>query len=202
VTLWRADQPLVLASRSVIRRELLERAGFPVEVKPADLDERALEQELGALPPEEVAQRLATAKAVAVSEAMPERLVLGADQVLALGDRRFDKPADAAEARAQLMALRGQTHVLHSALALAFDGDVIFECQDQARLTMRKFSNRFRDDYLRVSEAVVTKSVGGYQLENTGIHLFERIEGDHFTILGLPLLPLLARLRADGWVAD
>ena len=132
--------------------------------------------------------------------ALPGRLVLGADQTLARGDTRFSKPANRAEAAAQLRALRGRTHELHSALALVRDGDVLFECVDTARLTMRDFSDRFLDDYLDMAGDAALASVGGYQLEGIGIHLFERVEGDYFTILGLPLLPLLAFLRQNGFV--
>jgi septum formation protein len=128
-------------------------------------------------------------------------LVLGADQTLAFGARRFSKPEDRAGAAEQLRALRGQTHALHSAVALARDGKILFEHGETARLTMRAFSDSFIEHYLADAGKVVTASVGGYQLEGAGIQLFERIEGDYFTILGLPLLPLLAFLRREGWLA-
>jgi septum formation protein len=128
--------------------------------------------------------------------------VLGADQTLALGDQRFSKPPDRAGARRQLAALRGQTHELHSALALVRGGSVLFEHRDVARLTMRGFSDQFLEAYLDVAGAAVTASVGAYQLEKVGIQLFEHIEGDHFTILGLPVLPLLQFLRSAGWLAE
>ena len=130
----------------------------------------------------------------------PGQLVLGADQTLARGATRFSKPANRAAAVEQLRALRGRTHELNSALALARDGEVLFDCVDTARLTMRDFSDRFLDDYLEMAGEAAMTSVGAYQLEGLGIHLFERIEGDHFTILGLPLLPLLAYLRQNGFV--
>ena len=145
---------------------------------------------------------LAREKARAVSKPMPGRLVLGADQTLALGERRFSKPADRAAARAQLMALRGQTHELHAAIAAVRDGAVVFEHRDVARLTMRAFSESFLNSYLEAAGDAVTASVGAYQLERLGIQLFERIEGDHDTILGLPLLPLLHYLRGSGLLAQ
>jgi septum formation protein len=116
------------------------------------------------------------------------------------GGRRFTKPADRASAAEQLRALRGQTHELHAALALVRDGEVLFEYGDTAQLTMRDFSDRFLDDYLDMVGETALASVGGYQLEGIGIHLFERVEGDYFTILGLPLLPLLAYMRENGFV--
>jgi septum formation protein len=132
---------------------------------------------------------------------MPGRLVLGADQTLALGSRRFSKPVDLAAARAQLAVLRGHTHELTSAIALARDDAVLFEHREAARLTMRAFSDAFLDGYLEAMGAAVTTSVGAYQLERAGIQLFERVDGDHFVILGLPLLPLLGFLRRQGMLA-
>ena len=198
--LWLAAEALVLASKSVSRRAVLEAAGIPIEIVPADIDERAVEAGHAAQGAGEVAALLARAKAAAVATAMPGRLVLGADQTLARGDRRFSKPADRAGAAAQLRALRGHTHALHSALALARDGGVLFDCVDTARLTMRDFSDRFLEDYLDLVGNAALTSVGGYQLEGVGVHLFERVEGDYFTILGLPLLPLLAFLRDKGLI--
>jgi septum formation protein len=199
--LWLADQPLVLASKSTIRHAILREAGIPVEIEPADVDERAVEQSSVARAAGEVAALLAREKAHAVAARRPGRLVLGADQTLALGERRFSKPADRAAAHTQLEALRGRTHELHTAVALVRDGNVLFEHHESARLTMRAFSDRFLDDYLDAVGAAVIASVGGYQLERAGIQLFERIEGDHFVILGLPLLPLLRYLREAGWLA-
>jgi septum formation protein len=199
--LWRAPSPLVLASKSLARRHMLVAAGIPVEALPSDLDERAFERTLGEIGPAEIALRLAREKATAVAGRMPGRLVIGADQTLALGRRRFSKPADADEARVQLLALRGQTHTLHSAVALVRDDELMFEHADAARLTMRDISDAFLEIYLESAGNTVTESVGGYQLERTGIHLFERVEGDHFTILGMPLLPLLAAMRRYGFLA-
>ena len=199
--LWRATQPLVLASRSAARRTMLEAAGVPVETSLTDLDERAVETVAGPLGPAEVAVLLARAKASAVARHRPGRLVVGADQTLALGDRRFDKPGDRAAARAQLMVLSGKTHHLHSAVAVACGEEALFDAVDTASLTMRGLSDDFLDAYLDAVGASVLESVGAYQLEKLGIHLFERIEGDHFTILGLPLFKLIAFLRQHGSLA-
>jgi septum formation protein len=200
--LWLADQPLVLASRSASRQAVLAAIAIPVEILPADIDERAIEANAGSKSPSEIALLLARAKAGAVSAKLPGRLVLGADQTLALGDRLFAKPADLAAARDQLKSLRGRTHELHSAVVLARDGAVLFEHCEIARLTMREFSDRFLESYIETAGPAVTASVGGYQVEGAGIQLFERIEGDHFTILGLPLLRLLHYLRRQGCLAD
>ncbi len=199
--LWLVDQPLLLASKSGIRHAILRDAGISVEVEAAEIDERAVEQTCATRDAGEVAALLAREKARVVAARRPGRLVLGADQTLALGERRFSKPVDRAAARAQLQALRGRPHELHSAIAVARAGRVLFECRESARLTMRTFSDRFLDDYLDAIGAAVGASVGGYQLERAGIQLFERIEGDHFVILGLPLLPFLRHARAAGWLA-
>jgi septum formation protein len=195
--LWLPPEPLILASRSPARRAVLEAAGIPLEVRPAAVDERAIEAGARATAPGQVAALLAEEKARAV----PGAVVLGADQTLSCDGRRFSKPADAAEARAQLQALSGRVHELHSALALVQEGQVVFSHVEVARLTMRILSGPFLDRYLAAAGANVTLSVGGYQLEGLGIHLFERVEGDHFTILGLPLLPLLDFLRRAGLLA-
>jgi septum formation protein len=199
--LWLSPNPLLLASKSSVRRALLEAAGVEVTIQPALIDERAIEAKAGALGPSDIARLLAREKACAVAANNPARIVLGADQTLALGERRFSKAMDRAGARAQLVALRGKSHVLHSAMALAQDGKLLFEHVDAARLTMRDFSDAFLDGYLHtVGDAALT-SVGGYQLEGVGIQLFDKIEGDHSTILGLPLLPLLHWLREHGMLA-
>jgi len=199
--LWLAAQPLVLASKSAVRHAILRDAGVPVEIMPADIDERGIEQRAGTRDPGEVATLLAREKARAVAGGQPRRLVLGADQTLALGERRFSKPADFAAAREQLKALRGRAHELHTAIALVRNGDVTFEHREVARLTMRAFSDAFLDDYLAAIGPAVTTSVGGYQLEKAGIQLFGRVEGDHFVILGLPLMALLQHLRQAGLLA-
>jgi septum formation protein len=198
--LWRLDRPLLLASGSTTRRLLLESAGLDVEVLAPRVDERAVESEareegadLAA-----VAARLAAAKALDVSRRRPDRLVLGADQTLDLDGTSLHKPRDRAEARRQVEALSGRAHVLHSAVALARNGAVLAEIRDDARLTMRALSPEAIDLYLDLAGDRVTGSVGAYQLEGAGIHLFEGVEGDHSTILGLPLLPTLRALREAG----
>jgi septum formation protein len=198
--LWLPPEPLVLASKSRSRRLLLEGAGIPIEVVPADIDEREIDTRAG-LTPAATAVRLAEEKAKSVAAVRPGRLVLGADQTLALSKQRFSKPGDRATARGQLESLRGRTHELHSGFALARDQTMLSAGVDSARLTMRDFSDPFLELYLDAVGAAVTETVGAYQLEGTGIHLFERIEGDHFTILGLPLLALLSMCRRFGFVA-
>jgi septum formation protein len=193
MALWLAARPLVLASRSAARQAMLRDAGIPLEVMPADVDERRLEKGAGLDDAGAVATLLAREKAVA--RRLPGRLMLGADQTLALGPQRLSKPVDRAAARAQLVLLRGRAHELHTAVALAQDGVVVFEHREMARLTMRAFSDTFLDEYLDLMGETALASVGGYQLERTGIQLFERVEGDHFVILGLPLLALLDALR-------
>jgi nucleoside triphosphate pyrophosphatase len=198
---WLIDKPLVLASKSAVRHALLRDAGIPVEVAPADIDERAIEQRADMGDAGDIAALLAREKARVIATRLPGRLVLGADQTLALGARRFSKPPDLAAASDQLKALRGRTHELHTAIALLREGTVVFEHREVARLTMRAFSDAFLAGYLEVMGSAVTTSVGGYQLEKSGIQLFERIEGDHFVILGLPLLALLQYLRQSGCLA-
>ena len=177
---------------------MLQGAGIPIEVKAADIDERGIEAKAGLADPGAVAALLAREKAVAVSIEQPGRPVLGADQTLALGQRRFSKPADRAAARDQLKILRGQSHSLHSAVAIVRDGQAIFEHCAVARLTMRAFSDEFLESYLDAAGDAVTASVGAYQVEGLGVQLFERIDGDHATILGLPLMPVLDALRHEG----
>lgn len=200
---WTAPAPLVLASKSFARRNMLSAAGIPVEIIPAQIDERAIERTIGVdRHPDELAMLLSWEKASEVSHRAASRLVIGADQTLALGDQRFTKPANREEARAQLMELRGKTHSLHSAVTLVQDGSVLFQVVDTARLTMRPFSDKFLEFYLDAAGASVTESVGAYQLEKLGIHLFDKVEGDYFTILGMPLLPLLAHFRREKILSD
>jgi nucleoside triphosphate pyrophosphatase len=199
--LWLAAQPLVLASRSEVRGKLLAGAGLRFETRPSQIDERAVEAQAGISDAAGAARHLAVAKAKNVAALLPGRLVLGADQTLARGGRRFGKPADRPKAAEQLRELRGRTHELNSALALVRDGEVLFDCVDTARLTMRDFSDGFLEAYLDLAGGAALASVGGYQLEGIGVHLFERVEGDYFTILGLPLLLLLDFLRRNGFVA-
>src|SRR2546421_9584870 len=167
MSLWLLPEPLVLASRSAVRRIVLEAAGIPVEVIPADVDERAVESELGSTGAEEVAAVLARTKATAVAARMAGRIVLGVDQTPALDGCRFAKPAERGQAREQLLALRGRTHSLHSAGAVVRDRTLLHECVAMARLTMRSFSDAFLECYLDASGDAVTASVGAYQLERT-----------------------------------
>jgi septum formation protein len=201
MSLWRDDQPLVLASRSVSRRAMLEAAAIPLEIFVPNLDERAMEAAAGSCSPAEVATLLAREKAKAAARLMPHRIVVAADQTLALNGGRFDKPRDRNAAHGQLMTLAGKTHQLYSAVALARDGQVLFDGIDTANLTLRKLSGSFLDRYLDAAGDAVLGCVGAYQLETLGIHLFDRIDGDHFTILGLPLLKLLDFLRRIGSLA-
>jgi septum formation protein len=193
---------VVLASASRARRELLAAAGVAFTVEPADVDEPALRRSLGPeTAPAEVADVLARAKAEDVGKRHRDGLVIGADQVLAFGGEVLSKPGDAAGARATLTKLRGKTHELISAVAFAEDGRITFTHTATARLTMRDFSEAFLEEYLVRAGDRVGQSVGAYELEGLGVQLFERIEGDYFTILGLPLLPVLAELRTRGILA-
>ena len=197
MTLWRGKDPLVLASQSRARQTLLANAGIAFEAVPADIDERAVQQASGLIAPGDIAALLAREKAVAVSLQQPGRLVVGADQTLARGTRLFSKPAGRADAAEQLRALAGGSHALHSAVAVTRDGKIMFEAISTAEMTMRPLGEAEIAVYLDAAGDAVTSSVGAYQLEGLGVHLFERIAGDHFTILGLPLLPLLAFLRSQ-----
>ena len=194
--LWRGGAPLVLASTSRTRAELLAGAGLAVEAVAPEIDERALEAADPGLPPADLALRLAAAKAQDVARRRPGRIVVGADQVLDLDGTVFHKPANLEAAQAQLARLQGRGHALHSAVAIVRESATERFCET-ARLTMRPLDAADIAAYLRLAGvARVTASVGAYQLEGLGIHLFARVEGDHATILGLPLLPLLSRLRA------
>jgi septum formation protein len=195
MTIWRGKQPLILASQSIARQGLLASAGIAFEAITADIDERGLQQSSGLTSPDEIAALLARAKALFVSSSHPGRFVIGADQTLALGERLFSKPSGRAQAAEQLRALAGRTHELHSAIAVACDAGILFADVSIARMTMRPLDDAAISAYLDAAGDAVTTSVGAYQLEGFGVHLFERIEGDHFTILGLPLLPLLEFLR-------
>jgi septum formation protein len=196
---------IVLASASRARREMLAAAGIAFTVEPADVDEEAIRRRLAAdeapAGPLEVAEILARAKAEDVSGKHAGTLAIGADQVLALGAEILTKPEDDAAARATLLKLRGRTHELHSAVAFAENGIVTWAHAATARLTMRAFSDAYLDEYLLRAGDRTGQSVGAYELEGLGVQLFERIEGDYFTILGLPLLPVLAELRARGIIA-
>jgi septum formation protein len=197
MTLWRGKYPLILASQSQARQTLLANAGIAFEAIPADIDERSIQQASHLSAPGDIAVLLARQKALSVSTSQPGKLVAGADQTLALGMRLFSKPANRAQAAEQLRALAGASHELHSAVAVVRDGEILFEAATLARMTMRQLGAAEIEAYLDQAGDAVTTSVGAYQLERLGVHLFERIEGDHFTILGLPLLQLLAFLRSE-----
>ena len=194
---------LILASSSAARAALLENAGLAFRRVPADIDERAAEEPLaaGGAGPGDIAELLAEVKALDVSARHPGALVIGADQTLGLGEARFNKPEDMEAARRQLLALSGRTHTLHSAVCVARDGAILWRELAAAHMTMRPLSPAFVGQYLAAVGDRALKSVGCYQLEGPGIQLFERIDGDYFTILGLPLLPLLAFLRSEGAIA-
>ena len=193
--------PLVLGSRSASRAALLKAAGLTFETDPAGIDEGAIRKVITrakGTSASDVADVLARAKAETVSERNSGALVIGADQVLGCGDELFEKPANMEEARRTLLALQGKTHQLHTAVALAREGDVTWGHVETTDLTLRELTPEFIGKYLAAAGEVVLQSVGAYQLEGLGVHLFEEIRGDYFTILGLPLLPLLAELRRDG----
>lgn len=198
--LWLDPDPLVLASASSARAGLLAGAGIPFIAVPARVDERALQREH---PGDNagLAQMLAQAKAEEVAARYPGRLVLGCDQTLDLAGAALHKPDDRAAARAQLLRLRGKAHRLASAMALVRDGVVLWRGLDGAELTMRSFSDDFLDIYLHHAGEALCASVGGYRLEELGVHLFDRVDGAHSTILGLPLPPLLRALRQIGALA-
>ena len=193
-------EKIILASGSPFRKTMLVNAGLDIEAVPAKVDERALEAPLkdSDVSPEDVASILAEAKATEVSERRPGALVLGCDQTLSLGDEIFHKPADMEGARRHLLALSGKTHQLNSAAVLCRDGEVLWRHVGVASLTMRKLDPAFIGRHLARVGAKALSSVGAYQIEGEGIQLFEKIEGDYFTIVGLPLLPVLQELRALG----
>jgi septum formation protein len=202
--LWLGLAPLVLASGSATRFKLLTDAGLPVQVVRPDIDERALEAPMktGGVSAEGIAVGLAAEKALSVAKAMPGRHVLGADQILVCDCMQLHKPKDRAAAAEQIAFLSGRTHHLYSAVTIAQDRQLIASFVGTAKLTMRALSPQMIARYLDAAGHAVLDSVGGYQLERTGIHLFSRIGGDHSTILGLPMTPLLDRLRKLGLVAQ
>ena len=193
------NQKIILASGSAHRRMLLANAGLEFSVEKPDIDERAVEAALAGsgTNPEDVAAILAEAKATGVSERHQEALVIGSDQTLSLDDERFHKPADMEAARRQLLRLSGSTHQLSSAVVLVRGGETLWRHLAVAHMTMRRLDPAYIGRYLsRVGDAALS-SVGCYQIEGEGIRLFEKIEGDFFAIVGLPLLPLLAALRQE-----
>lgn len=201
---WLAHEPLVLASGSPARRMLLEGAAIPVEIRPVPIDEGAIAAPLvsSGLMPIAIAEHLAAAKAGAAATLLPGRIVLAADQTLELDGALFVKARGLPEARAQLARLRGRAHALHSAAILRRDDEVLWTGCRSARLAMREVSDTFLDRYLAAMGGRVLQTVGGYELESLGIQLFQSIEGDHATILGLPLLDVLAALRQLGFLLD
>jgi septum formation protein len=198
------SDPLVLASGSRARARILSHAGLVVVVDPAAVDEEEIRAAFRAERRDaaECATALAESKAIRVSSRHAGALVLGADQILECGGCWFDKPADLEAARAQLTMLRGKGHTLVSAAAVVRNGAVLWHVSDHAHLTMRGFSDGFLDAYIATAGAELLGSVGAYRLEGLGVQLFERVKGDFFTILGLPLLPLLAFLRGHAALAS
>lgn len=194
---------LILASASAARAKLLRAAGVSFAIEPAAIDEDALKREARRKgdPAIECASALAAAKACAVSRRAPEALVIGGDQLLTSGNEWFDKPRDLPEARTHLLRLRGRSHVLATAICVARGGEPVWQAVSEPELTMRAFSDDFLDAYLAGEGESLLASVGAYRLEGRGVQLFERISGDHFTILGLPLIELLAFLRERGALA-
>lgn len=198
-----APQRVILASGSKARREMLHAAAVEFSVRTADVDEPALRAAMRAehgdvIGPADVALMLARAKAEAVSRLEPEAIVIGSDQVLAFEGALLTKPGDLARVAEQIAKLSGRRHELVSAVAIAVDGVAVWSAVDMARLTMRAVSDRFVEAYVAACGEEVRHSVGAYHLEGLGVQLFEKIEGDYFTILGMPLLPLLSELRRRG----
>ena len=193
--------PLILASGSKVRAQLLAAAGLAFIVEPPELDESAMRQAIsgeGVLEAQDVAEVLARAKAEAVSDLAPGAFVVGADQVLVLGDRILAKPDSMEAARAQLLDLSGKSHTLHTAVAVAKGGEAVWAYSEASTLRMRKLTPEFIGRYLAAAGEDVLSCVGSYQLEGVGIQLFDKIDGDYFSILGLPLLLLLDALRREG----
>jgi nucleoside triphosphate pyrophosphatase len=197
---WREAKPLILASKSSARAALLSQTRIPFIIEAADVDEREAEAPLrrSGAAAREIGAHLARIKAQVVAANHGDHIVVGADQTLALANRMFTKPVNRDEALDQLRALSGQEHALHSAICLVRAGKVLFETSETARMRMRSLSEPFLTAYADAAGATLTASVGAYQVESLGIHLFESIAGDHPTILGLPLIPLLAFLRRNG----
>lgn len=192
--------PFILASTSPFRRDLLANAGLDFDIVRPEIDERVVEETVAGsgLAPTDIASLLAEAKAVDVSERHPGRIVIGCDQILSLDEEVLHKPEDMEAARRRLLALSGKTHELHSAIVAARDGVALWRHVSTARMTVRKLDPAFIGQHLaRVGDKALS-SVGAYQIEGEGVQLFDRIEGSHFTIVGLPLLPLLAFLREQG----
>ncbi len=188
----------MLGSTSPTRRKILENAGVHCTVKKPEVDEDQLKNLWKDEDISTFAPRLADAKALALSQSYPAHSVIGSDQTLILGSRVFNKSRTLTEARKCLLELRNKTHLLQSSVTVAKDGKILWSFTDRAKLTMRDFTENFLDDYIEAAGEGLLSSVGAYKLEGMGIQLFEKIEGDYFTILGLPLLPLLTYLRQSG----
>ena len=193
---------LILASQSASRRAMLEAAGVAFVAQPAAVDERAIETGLGSSPPADVALALAEAKAVAVSLQNPDTLVLGSDSMVEVAGRRFDKPGSIEDAADHLRFFSGQSMELHSAAALARDGLALWRHGESAELQVRALSEAFIARYLAAEWPAVSGCVGVFRIEGLGVQLFEAIEGSHFTVLGMPLLPVLGALREFGALAE
>ena len=192
---------IILASNSKIRADLLENTGLSFEIQPANIDEASIRDIFKAeeTDPADIAEVLAETKAIEISKKNTDALVIGCDQILALGDEIFEKPKNRDEAQNTLFKLRGKTHTLISALVLVKNNEVVWRHSEQAHLTMHDFSAEFLGQYMAMSGDKILSSVGAYQLESFGIHLFEELKGDYFTILGFPLLALLKFLRDKGY---
>lgn len=191
----------ILASGSQIRRQVLDNAGVPFSVEKPDVDESVIKAERADLDPADMALVLGRAKAEDVSRRRPEALVLGADQTMELDGQLLDKLPSADLARDRLTAMRGRAHHLHSGLALCRNGECVWQHQQTSTLHVREFSDAFLDTYLDTAGFALTASVGAYAFEGLGAQLFDRVEGDYYAILGLPLVPLLAALRQFGVIA-
>jgi septum formation protein len=189
---------LILASTSQTRKNLLERAGVPFQAAAPNINEPELQAQLAAEPTGKLASSLALAKSMSLAQIHPNSIIIGVDQTLVIDGKLLHKPQNLRDAKAQLLALRGKTHTLKSAICCTIGGNIIWRYEDEASLTMRAFSAEYLEDYLETAKDDILTSVGAYKLEATGIHLFENIEGDYFNILGFPLLPLLAFLRTRG----
>lgn len=191
-------KPLILASKSASRRAMLDAAGVAYDSIPADIDERAVEADLAGAAPAEVAEALAVAKAAAVAALHPQALVLGSDSLVVAGGRRFDKPRSAEEAAEHLRFFSGKVMELHSAAALVRDGGCEWSHASIARLHVRALSDEFIAHYLSLEWPAISHTVGAFRIEGPGVQLFSAVEGDQFTVLGMPLLPLLGALREEG----
>lgn len=193
---------IVLASQSKIRADLLENTGLSFEIHPSKIDEDAIKAifKEDETDPADIAEILAESKALNISPEFPDALIIGSDQILTLGKEIFDKPKNREEIQASLFKLRGKTHTLISSIVLVKNGEVIWRYSDSAQLTMHEFTPEFLGKYMALCGDKLLTSVGAYQLESFGIHLFEKIEGEYFTILGFPVLNLLNFLKKQGYI--